>query len=125
VETKTTRGRRWLIILGLGLVLVLGLAGCMPPMYGPSLPPPAPPAPPAPPPQVARPSLYVAVNRLNLRAGPGMDFPKIAVLQKNEEVQVVGQVEDCPWPPKRPRPRKRRRRRQWRRRRSPRGPRRW
>ena len=46
------------------------------------------------PPQVARPTLYVAGNRLNLRACPGMDCPKIAVLERNEEVEKVGDAAD-------------------------------
>ena len=92
MKTAATGGRRWLLILALGLAL--GLAGCMPPFYGPSLPPPPPPPPTEAPPQVARPVFYVSVNRLNLRAGPGMDFPKVSTLEKNEEVEKVGQVED-------------------------------
>ena len=68
-----------------GLGLALCLAGCQDlfpqPVYTPPVAP-APPAPP-PPPQVARPTFYVAVNRLNLRACPGMDCPKIAVLDRN------------------------------------------
>ena len=43
---------------------------------------------------VARPTFYVAVNRLNLRACPGMDCPKIAVLDRNQEVEKVGDAED-------------------------------
>ena len=54
----------------------------------------APPAPP-PPPQVERPTFYVAVkNTLNLRACPGMDCPKIAVLNRNQEVEKVGDAAD-------------------------------
>jgi uncharacterized protein YraI len=34
------------------------------------------------------------VGRLNLRAGPGMDFPKIGLLERNEEVEKLGQAED-------------------------------
>ena len=82
--------------LGLGLGLVLCLAGCQSmfpkPVYAPPVarPPQAPP----PPPQVARPTLYVTVNRLNLRACPGMDCPKIAILDRNQEVEKVGDAED-------------------------------
>ncbi|MEJ2225671.1 MAG: SH3 domain-containing protein [Syntrophobacterales bacterium] len=56
--------------------------------------PPAPPPPrvaPAPP---QRPSYYVKVDLLNLRAGPGMDFPKIGQLNRNEELEKVGETED-------------------------------
>ena len=63
------------------------------PVYTPPVSP-APPAPP-PPPQVARPTFYVSVkNRLNLRACPGMDCPKIAVLDQNQEVEKVGDAAD-------------------------------
>ena len=43
---------------------------------------------------VARPTFYVTVNRLNLRACPGMDCPKIAVLDRNQEVEKVGDADD-------------------------------
>ena len=82
--------------LGLGLGLVLCLAGCQSmfpqPVYAPPVarPPQAPP----PPPQVIRPTVYVTVNRLNLRACPGMDCPKIAVLDRNQEVEKVGDADD-------------------------------
>ena len=79
-----------------GLGLVLCLAGCQSlfpqPVYTPPKFPP--PQAPPPPPQVARPTFYVAVNRLNLRACPGMDCPKIAVLDRNQEVEKVGDAED-------------------------------
>ena len=56
----------------------------------------APPPPPAfrpeAPPQ--RPSMYVKVGRLNLRAGPGMDFPKLGLLERNEEVEKLGEAEN-------------------------------
>ena len=41
-----------------------------------------------------RPSFYVKVARLNLRAGPGMDFPKLGTLERNEEVEKVGEAEN-------------------------------
>jgi len=92
VKSALTGGRFWLWLCSLGLVLCL--AGCMPSMYPPAPPAPPPPPPPAPPPQVSRPILYVAVNHLNLRACPGMDCPKISLLEKNEEVEKVGEAED-------------------------------
>lgn len=84
-------GRRW--AWGLVLCLALGLAGCAPRIYEPPPLPPPPPAP-APPPAVSRPVFYVNANRLNLRACPGMDCPKISVLERNEEVEKVGDTED-------------------------------
>jgi hypothetical protein len=92
VKSVNTGKRRCRWIWSLGLALCL--AGCMPSLYGPSVPPPPPPAPPPPPPQVSRPIFYVTVNRLNLRACPGMDCPKISVLERNEEVEKVGDAED-------------------------------
>jgi hypothetical protein len=86
------------VTLGVGVGLALCLAGCQrlfpQPTYAP---PPAPSVPAAklPPPQIARPTFYVAVkDRLNLRACPGMDCPKIAVLNRNEEVEKVGDAGD-------------------------------
>ena len=35
--------------------------------------------------------LYVAADRLNLRACPGMDCPKIILLQRNQEVEKVSE----------------------------------
>lgn len=62
---------------------------------------PSPPPPPPPPPPKAvpekppeRPTLFVRVGRLNLRAGPGMDFPKLGLLERNEEVEKLGEAED-------------------------------
>ncbi len=83
----------WLCSGILVLALALCLAGCAPKYYPPP-PPPPPPAPVAPPPQVARPVFYIKANRLNLRACPGMDCPKISVLEKGEEVEKVGESED-------------------------------
>jgi hypothetical protein len=88
--------RNFCRIVGIGLGLVICLAGCEhifpKPVYAPP-PPPAPaPAPPAA--AVVRPTLFVAVNRLNLRACPGMDCPKISSLQRNEEVEKIGDADD-------------------------------
>jgi hypothetical protein len=79
---------------GLALGLALSLAGCKTLFPKPVYVPPTAPAPAPPPPQVVRPLFYVAVNRLNLRACPGMDCPKIGLLNRNEEVEKVGQAED-------------------------------
>ena len=84
-----------IVVVGVGLALCLaGCQGLFPkPVYTPPVSP-APPPPP-PPPQVARPTFYVAVkNTLNLRACPGMDCPKIAVLNRNQEVEKVGDAAD-------------------------------
>ena len=78
-----------------GLGLALCLAGCQGLFPQPVYTPPRVPAPQAPPPApVARPTFYVTVNRLNLRACPGMDCPKIAVLDRNQEVEKVGDADD-------------------------------
>ena len=89
--------RKFWCTVGVGLGLALCLAGCQglfpQPVYTPPVAP-APPAPP-PPPQVVRPTFYVAVkSTLNLRACPGMDCPKIAVLNRNQEVEKVGDAAD-------------------------------
>ena len=82
--------------MGLGLGLVLCLAGCQSLFPRPVYTPPEVPAPQAPPPpaQIARPTFYVAGDRVNLRANPGMDCPKIAILDRNQEVEKVGDAED-------------------------------
>ena len=81
----------WTGVLALGMAL--GLTACAPRYYPP--PPPRPPRAPAPPPpQAVRPVFYIKANRLNLRMGPGMDFPKISVLDRGEEVEKVGASED-------------------------------
>jgi hypothetical protein len=84
--------RSWQVILG--AVLTLVCMSCQPHMA--PLPRPAPPPPPAaapqPPPQ--RETFFVKVGRLNLRAGPGMDFPKLGLLERNEEVEKLGEAEN-------------------------------
>jgi hypothetical protein len=49
------------------------------------------PPPEAPPPKVDYQVLYVAADKLNLRACPGMDCPKLVLLQRNQEVEKVGE----------------------------------
>ncbi|MFZ0051258.1 MAG: SH3 domain-containing protein [Desulfobaccales bacterium] len=90
---KPVAASRWLLIAIPTLAVAFGLAGCAPPRY---IPPPLPRGPiaPAVPPQVSRPVFYVKVNHLNLRACPGMDCPKISLLERNEEVEKVGAAED-------------------------------
>ncbi len=90
---KPVAANRWLLIAIPALAVAFGLAGCAQPRY---VPPPLPtgPAVPAPPPQVSRQVFYVKVRNLNLRACPGMDCPKISMLEQNEEVEKVGASED-------------------------------
>ncbi len=47
--------------------------------------------PPAAPPKAEYQVLYVAADRLNLRACPGMDCPRITLLTRNQEVEKVGE----------------------------------
>jgi uncharacterized protein YgiM (DUF1202 family) len=47
--------------------------------------------PPEAPPPVQYQVLYVAADRLNLRACPGMDCPRITLLTRNQEVEKVGE----------------------------------
>jgi len=82
--------------LGLGLAgLLVTVFGCETFISRPSYPPPPPPPPPpvgtAPSP---RPILYVNANRLNLRACPGMDCPKVSTLERNDEVEKMAEAED-------------------------------
>ncbi len=48
-------------------------------------------SPPEAPPPVHSQVFYVAADRLNLRACPGMDCPKITLLTRNQEVEKVGE----------------------------------
>jgi SH3-like domain-containing protein len=67
--------------------------GCQPRVYEtPPLPPPLPPA--APLPRPVRPTFYVTINQLNLRACPGTDCPKTTSLELNTEVEKMGEVEN-------------------------------
>ncbi len=91
MDATTANGRPAAWICALGLVICL--MGCQPRVYkAPPLPPPLPPA--APRPQPVRPTFYVTVNRLNLRACPGIDCPKISALELNAEVEKMGQIEN-------------------------------
>ncbi len=90
VEAGLWRRGRWL----LGVVLIFLCVACQP-RFQPTRPAaPPPPPPPAPKPAPQLPTFFVSVGRLNLRAGPGMDFPKLHVLERNEEVEKVGEMED-------------------------------
>jgi uncharacterized protein YgiM (DUF1202 family) len=82
----------WQVILG--AVLTVVCLSCQPRMA--PMPRQAPPPPPvaAPQPSPQRETFYVKVGRLNLRAGPGMDFPKLGLLERNEEVEKLGEAEN-------------------------------
>jgi hypothetical protein len=86
---QTWRVRILLGILGF-LLTVTGCQSVFPPS---GYPPPAPPPPVVAPP-LSRPLFYVNASRLNLRACPGMDCPKVATLERNEEVEQVAETED-------------------------------
>lgn len=82
----------WLVLAG----FLAAVSGCESFITRPSYPPPPPGAPPpvvATPP-ASRPTFYVNASRLNLRACPGMDCPKVATLERNEEVEKVAEAED-------------------------------
>ena len=75
------------------LALVICLMGCQSQDYRtPPLPPPLPPV--APLPQPVRPTFYVTINQLNLRACPGLDCPKTSALELNAEVEKLGEIEN-------------------------------
>jgi len=91
MDETTANGRpaAWICALG----LVISLMGCQPRVNNtPPLPPPPPPAVALP--QPVRPTSYVTVNQLNLRACPGKDSPKISALELNAEVEKMGQCEN-------------------------------
>jgi hypothetical protein len=90
---KGRTGWRLLRVWLPGAVLVFFLAGCQGVYYERPLAPPPPPTPVAPAPP-SRPVFYVNVPRLNLRACPGMDCPRISVLELNESVEKTGEAED-------------------------------
>ena len=75
------------------LGLVICLMGCQPQVHkAPPLPPPLPPA--AVLPRPVRPTFYVNINQLSLRACPGKDCHKISSLKLNAEVEKMGEVEN-------------------------------
>ena len=66
--------------------------GCQPRANeAPPLPPPLPPA--APLSRPVRPTFYVTINQLNLRACPGKDCPRTSTLELNAEVEKMGEIE--------------------------------
>ncbi|MGA7561821.1 MAG: SH3 domain-containing protein [Desulfobaccales bacterium] len=79
----------WTCALG----LVICLMGCQPPVTkAPLLSSPRPPV--ATLPRPVRPTFYVTVNQLNLRACPGLDCHKISTLDLNAEVEKMGVVDN-------------------------------
>jgi hypothetical protein len=89
VTIANVRPGAWIGALG----LVICLMGCQPQIYKtPPLPPPLPPVAPLPPP--VRPTFYVTINQLSLRACPGTDCPKTSTLPLNAEVEKIGEIEN-------------------------------
>jgi len=43
------------------------------------------------------PSAIVVVHTLNLRSGPGMQYPTLGKLHPGDEIQVIGQYANCTW----------------------------
>ncbi len=86
VNTTTVKGRpgAWTCALG----LVICLMGCQTPVAKAPQLPPRPPA--AMLPRPVRPTFYVTVNQLSLRACPGLDCQKISTLDLNTEVEKMG-----------------------------------
>jgi hypothetical protein len=90
VDATTANGRPGAWICALGLVICL--MGCQPRVNeAPPLPPPLPPA--APPPRSVRPTFYVTINQLSVRACPAIDCPKTCTLELNAEVEKMGEIE--------------------------------
>ncbi len=83
--------RCWCLFVILFAFTLIFVSGCQQKVgwAPPVAPPPAPL--PLPPPKVEYQVFYVAADRLNLRACPGMDCPKIAALTRNQEVEKVGE----------------------------------
>jgi hypothetical protein len=79
----------WISALG----VIICLMGCQPRVNkAPPLPPPLAPA--APLPRTVRPTFYVTINQLSLRACPGTDCPKTSTLELNTEVEKMGEIGD-------------------------------
>ncbi len=87
----TVNGCPGACICALGLAICL--MGCQPQTHQAQLPPPPPPRA-ATPPQVTRPTLYVTINQLSLRACPGTDCHKITTLKLNAEVEKMGETQN-------------------------------
>ena len=90
MDVTTANGRPGAWIGALGLVICL--MGCQPRVH--KAPPLPPPLPPAALPQPVRPTFYVTINQLNLRACPGLDSPKILALELNAEVEKMGESQN-------------------------------
>jgi hypothetical protein len=91
VNTIAAKGRSGTWIWALGLVICL--VGCQGQVNKtPPLPPPAPQARPLVRP--VRPTFYVAINQLSLRACPSVDCQKISTLELNAEVEKLGETEN-------------------------------
>lgn len=90
VDATTSNGHLGAWICALGLVICL--MGCQP-KVNQALPP-SPPLPPAAVlPRPVRPTVYVNINQLSLRACPGTDCRKISTLELNAEVEKMGEIE--------------------------------
>ena len=79
----------WICTLGLAICLM----GCQP-QINKTPPLPSPPGLTAVLPRPARPTFYVTINELNLRACPGLDCPKTSTLELNAEVEKLGVIGD-------------------------------
>ena len=79
------------------LICAFGLAICLTgchPQANKTPPLPLPPGPAATLPRPVRPTFYVTINELNLRACPGLDCPKTSTLELNAEVEKLGEIGD-------------------------------
>jgi hypothetical protein len=91
VDATIVKGHPGAWICALGLVICL--MGCQPRANtAPPLPPPLPPA--ATLPRPVRPTFYVTINQLSLRACPAIDCRKISSLKLNAEVEKMGEIEN-------------------------------
>jgi hypothetical protein len=79
----------WICSLG----LVICLMGCQP-QVNRTPPLPLPPRPAATLPRPVRPTFYVTISELNVRACPGLDCPKTSTLELNAEVEKLGEIGD-------------------------------